>query len=428
MYKKLNITQLIITPSFVPIDSSTTLINAKIIQALEVKHVDSIVVTIEPSDTLLNSTPLLSDIFHTNSKIIRIRSFEKGNRCIVNLRKMLIRIFPVLFYIPDYHFIWQLLAIVKIFFIKRKLKFNIIHSISAPYSSHIVGLFAKLIYKLPWICHLDDFWVDQPREHFDRYRFINVWLERLCFQNADCILFSSKEIMSYASKRYSLTIKNKFLFIPPAYIPEHYPEVKIPTLKKYIFNYLGNFYPGLRDPESLLRAVKLIAEKYPTIYEIIEINLIGNNTKKYELNVRQLGLDNVINCLNPVDYLNSAKKMKEATVLLHIGGNVGQGKFSQDVYISGKMFEYVGAEKIIFSLTTKSGPVADFVRRCNGIVCNYYSPEDIATKMCELVRQFSLDELYSWKNPKSMMAKYHIETVVSSYLGLFKSIVYASYK
>jgi len=415
------ISQLYISPSYVPIDSSTTLINAKIIQKLDAFDIKTTVLTVSPDDTHYVVTPDLSDIFKSDRKVYRLRSHEVGGKFLMVNRKILRRALPVIFFVPDYHFVWEFLAILELLKIKRECNIDIIQSVSAPYCSHIVGYFAKKILKKPWICHLDDFWADQPAEHFDRYRFINRWLEKKCFEKADVVLSSSKEILELARLRYPDSITKKFIFIPPCYEPRHYPESDEEQRDKYVFSFMGGFYPGKREARSLFAALQIIKNRCSDIYSKLQINLIGIDQVKYQKIANDLGIGDVVKCQGRVNYLDSMKLMRKSSVLIHLG--YMNKKFDEDIHISGKLFEYLGAERLVLSITTTTGPVADFTRDNKGIVCDYKNPEDIADKFVEIVSNYSIDDLYNWKNPIHVRDLYSSNAVAAEYKKLFERLV-----
>jgi glycosyltransferase involved in cell wall biosynthesis len=413
--------QLFISPSYIPIDSSVTLINAKIIDRLDDLGVTTTVLTVSPEDTSYTVTPELLDIFKSKRRVYRVRSYETGGTFLMALRKVLRKVFPVIFFAPDYHFIWEFLAILKLFKIKKECKIDIIHSVSAPYCSHIVGYFAKSILSKPWICHLDDFWVDQVFEHFHVFRFINRWLEKTCFKKADVVLSTSREILELAKARYPQDIQNKFIFIPPGYELRYYPQTYTEEKDKYKFNYLGVLYPGRREPHSLFAAVKYIKDEHPEIYKRLEINLVGIDHSKYQQIADKEEIGSAVRCRGRVDYLDSMKHMKEASALIHIG--LMNGRVSEDIHISGKIFEYLGAERLILAITTLSGPVADFIRENNGIVSDYNDPKDIADAVLKIVSNYSIDDLYNWKNPPHVQKLYSSESVASAYKELFQRLI-----
>jgi glycosyltransferase involved in cell wall biosynthesis len=413
--------QLFISPSYIPIDSSVTLINAKIIDKLDHLGVNTTVLTVSPEDTSYTVTLKLSDIFKSKRSVYRVRSYETGGKVLMALRKILRRVFPIMFFAPDYHFIWEFLAILKLFKIRKERKIDVIHSVSAPYCSHIVGYMAKTIFKRPWVCHLDDFWADQPAEHFGRYRFLNRWIEKKCFEKADVVLSTSREILTHAAARYSEAIKNKFKFIPPSYESSHYPERGFGRNGKFRFTYLGVFYPGKREPASLFDALRIIRETHPEAYHRLEIYLVGVDHPTYQSMAEGRGIADIVRCSGRVNYLESMKLMKEASVLVHIG--YMSGKFSEDIHISGKLFEYLGAERLILAITTLSGPVADFIRENNGIVCDYNNPKDIADAVVKIVSDHSIDDLYNWTNPSRVETLYSSESVATGYKELFHKLI-----
>jgi glycosyltransferase involved in cell wall biosynthesis len=397
------------------------LINAKIIDKLEDFGVTTTVLTVSPQDTSYTVTPKLLDLFKSKRKVYRVRSYEIGGTWLTTFRKVLRKMFPVIFFAPDYHFIWEFLAIVKLFEIKRECKIDIIHSVSAPYCSHIVGYFAKSILKKPWVCHLDDFWVDQVFEHFHAFRFINRWLEKICFKKSDVVLSTSREILELAKVRYSQDIHNKFIFIPPGYELRHYAQSYTKEKHRYKFTYLGVLYSGRREPLSLFAAVKYIKDERPEIYRRLEINLVGIDPSKYQQMVDKEEIGDVVRCRGRVDYLESLRLMKEASALIHIG--LINARVNEDIHISGKLFEYLGAERLILAITTLSGPVADFIRENNGIVCDYNNPKSIADAIVRIVSDYSIDDLHNWKNPPHVQKLYSSESVASAYKELFNKLI-----
>lgn len=420
----IHLNQLVITPSYIPIDSSVTLINSKIIDRLDDIGVPTIVLTMSLEYSGFITTPQLLSIYQSDRKVYRIRTCEAGNRAVVAFRKVMRKIFPFIFHMPDKHFIWEMLAILKLLRIKKECKIDVIHSISSPLCSHIVGYFAKWILKKPWICHLDDFWVDQTiwaPKYFDEFRFINVWLERMCFNKADIILSSSREILELVGRRYDDHIKVKCCYIPPSYEQRHYPVTEFKKSNKYKFVYLGKFYPKKREPSTLFQALNILKKKYPHLYDKLQVDLIGINCCDYQKEADNSGVGDIIKCEVHVDYLEATRRMREATVLVHFG--YISDSLEEDIFISGKLFEYLGAERLILGLSTKSGPVADFISGNNGVACDYNNPEEIAQKMVQIMTTYSVSDLYSWKNPPHVEKLYSSKSVAVAYKQLFQSLV-----
>lgn len=413
--------QLVITPSYVPVDSSVTLINAKIIDLLEEKNIDSVVLSVAPEDTGYCVNKKLLDIFPSGRKVYRIRSYEKGRKWLAASRKYLKRILPVLFHIPDFHFVWEILAITKLRKISQENKIDLIHSISAPYCSHIVGYFAKLILKKPWICHLDDFWADQPVEHFDRYRFLNYWLEKKCFEKADIVLSTSLEILDFARKRYPIAVTKKFHFIPPCYNSSEYPGSFEKNNEKHTFTFLGVFYRNHREPHGLFKALEIIKKTRPDVYKKLNIRLIGRNVLEWKDYVKENELAGLVKLQGQVDYRESLLEMKRASVLIHFG--FMRKENDEDIHVSGKIFEYFGAHRLILAITTPKGPVAEIIKKARGVVADYNDPKNIAQVMVDIVDNYSISQLYHWENPGDIEDNYSSEAVIAKYRKLFECLI-----
>lgn len=424
--------QLFISPSYIPIDSSVTLINARIIDKLEEYGVNTIVLTMSTDDIYvaprMTITPKLSEIFKSTRKAYRLRTYESGGKLLGVFRAILRKTFPIIFYLPDYHFLWVLNSILKLPRIKRENKVDIVHSVSSPYCSHVVGYFAKKILRKPWICHLDDFWVDQYRwspATFNKYLRINMWLEKKCFEKADIILSSSREILQLARERYPSQITKKFAYIPPGYNPKDYPHVEFRHDGKYKFTFSGFLYADekdavRRDPNSMFEALQLIRDTDPDMFRRIEVNLIGVDESKWNRVSKEHGVDSVVRCFGRVDYRESIRNMKEASVLLHFG--IMSSKIEEDIFVSGKIFEYFGANRLILGITTPTGPVADIIRQSGGVVCDYRMPQDIAGTMKNIIVSYSLQDLYNRKNP-DIVRQYTTDAVASAYVNLMRTVV-----
>lgn len=415
---KAGLTQLVITPSYPPIDSSVSLINIKIIRALEERGVKSVVLTVDPGDSDLPVSRFAGGFHRGGNPVYRLRTYERGGRALELARRAAKAVFRPLFYLPDQHFVWELSAMAALAGIGKRHSIDLIHSISSPYCSHLVGYAAKAVLKRPWICHLDDFWGDQQLEHFDRYRTANLWLERKCFQRADVVLSSVREILDFASRRYGSEIQDKFFFIPPAYEPDRYPRDHALKMDKYVLNYLGRFWRGVRDPVTLFKAIRIVNIESPETYRRMEFNFYGEDNNQFLPMARELGITEAVHLHRRVDHQESLEKMTEAAVLLHLGTG-GFRKCREDIFISGKLYEYFGAQRMVLALTTPGSLVERFIKEHKGLSADYNDPRDIAEKLVGIVGKYKIGQLYAWKNAPQIR-DYAVDRIADKYVELFR--------
>lgn len=328
-------------------------------------------------------------------------------------------------YLPDSHYIWTVNAIRALPAVFRREKIDVIHSVSAPYASHIVAYAAKRLSGKPWLCNLVDFWAAQPAEHFDRYRWLNYWLQDRCCAAADRIVTSTREIMDLTAARYHRRIRDKFECILPSFDPIRYPTEYHKHLDKYVFTFLGVFYQKKREPYTLLKALQAIKEGKPAAYKKLAFNLVGIEPAKWLDAVEEHGVADVVRLVPRVDFSESMRLMKEAGVLLHIG--YMSGKFPQDMHISGKLSEYLGAHRLILALTTPEGPVADFIRRTGGVVADYRDPDDIKKAVIRIVETTTPARLYKW-TPTKAAYEYDVRRAANRYLDILNEVTSQSGK
>jgi glycosyltransferase involved in cell wall biosynthesis len=433
------ISQLVITPSYPPMDSSVTLINAKITRALRKINVDTVVITVDPSDMYIGGqtnkatvTPNLEKIFGKDKRVYRFKTYEIGRRWIGWYRLILRSLFPFVFYSPDYHFIWVIMAAIHLTRIKRTESIDIIHSISSPRCSHVLGYIAKKIFHKPWICHLDDFWVDQIRwspQSLGTYNRLNQMIEKLCFNNADVILSTSREILMLMSERYPSAITKKMVYIPPSFDPNDYPETTPQKNEKYLFTFLGFLYYGdsqmiRREPYAMFEALSYIKKHDPQKYIKIDFRLVGVDHEYWNSEAARYGVADTVHCTGWVDYLESMRIMKESSVLVHLG--ISGRLLNEDIFVSGKLFEYFGSGRLVLGLTTAKGPVANIIRQNDGIVCDGNDHRQIVAALLGIMESHTVSELHNRKRTSIAEKEYDVSVVAENYRELYKRLIDAA--
>ena len=109
----------------------------------------------------------------------------------------------------------------------------------------------------------------------------------------------------------------------------------------YRFSFLGVLYDPWRRPDTIFKALKILRDKNPGLAAKIRFDLVGVEEEKYSALANEMGVGDIVTCKPRVDYFTSMRIMKESAVLVHIGFITD--KHPEDIHISGKLFEYVGA-------------------------------------------------------------------------------------
>jgi glycosyltransferase involved in cell wall biosynthesis len=161
-----------------------------------------------------------------------------------SLRKLLF----TFLYIPDEHWGWIPFAVCKGVQIIRKENISIIYSTAPPWTSHIVGLFLKLVTNCFWIADFRDPWSQNPLNSLESSHFISKrisrFLEQKILQEADSILCVTDELADSFNEMYTNRFKNKMNVIPNGYDQEELNRIQKYERNNHRFTitFSGEFY------------------------------------------------------------------------------------------------------------------------------------------------------------------------------------------
>lgn len=214
--------------------------------------------------------------------------------------------FPDLSLIPDRgRFAWNPNAYQKIVELSRRVKFDYIHSISSPQSTHLLALKLKSKLGIPWIAQFDDPWHDTSGRNYklNYYRTIDLELEKKVAESADIIIHSNQVIRDIWVERYGDYVAKKIVILPFNFNIYALPKVLEPKVKddKLVISHIGHIY-STRSSLTMLKALESAIEKSPQIRKNIHVNFIGSihpNEKQYAVDKGLLDVVSFIPTLNP---------------------------------------------------------------------------------------------------------------------------------
>ena len=152
---------------------------------------------------------------------------------------------------PDYGARWLLATILRE---KPKKKYDLLISVSHPFSSHLLGLwFRRLANK--WFLDIGDpFEIEtQIRVNNRIFQRINEIIESYVLREADMIYVTTRDLGEAYEKK--LCAPNKVREIHPLCTQEVY-KYKRPASGRFV--YCGRFYTGVRPIESLIKFARLL--------------------------------------------------------------------------------------------------------------------------------------------------------------------------
>jgi glycosyltransferase involved in cell wall biosynthesis len=285
--------------------------------------------------------------------------------------------------VPDENVPWSTLATPTAIRIVRREGIDVVLTTSPPPSLHLLGASVKRTTSAAWVADLRDPLTSHPHRRGYESRLARVkettvgGIGRLVASQADAIVAASDaiadEMRALEPKADVVTIANGCDFDDFAGL-EHHPSDRLRV------THAGHFH-GKRDPKPFLRA---LAESG---LDDVVVRFAGDFRAEDREYAESLGLGERVELLGNLSRRRSLELQRDSDVLLLLipeSGGRGRG------VITGKIYEYLAAERPILAAVPTDGAAAQLVRDTGaGVVV---PPADV-----EALRGALLDLHARWK-------------------------------
>ncbi len=233
-------------------------------------------------------------------------------------------------------------------------------SSSWPITCHSIAKDLSEKYNIPWIGDLRDLWNKNPyvnhnfiRKHFEKN------LEEKTFKNVSALTVTTpltKEILA------SIHPSKKIYTIENGYEKSEFENIDIVerTSHKLNITYAGKLYEGKRDPQILFQAIEELSSEGLIDKKNIELNFYGDSGNIMEMGLKY-NIEDIINVHGFIDHSEVLKYEKASDILLLISWN----NPNEQIFIPGKVFEYMGLKKPVISIGYKEGCLKDIIDKTN---------------------------------------------------------------
>jgi glycosyltransferase involved in cell wall biosynthesis len=235
---------------------------------------------------------------------------------------------------------------------------------SPPHRVHLLGLQLGRRFGLPWVADFrdpllsgKDLGAVSPLQR----RLGRRW-ERIVLKKAAAVVANTpgaRASLGAAHPEYA----EKIVAIPNGFDPENFPTAPPHAAGGPLtILHAGELYFG-RDPRPLLDALQGLRADDPGGEPPFRLRLLGRNTDdrcNLAEEVRQRGLEGVVEPVGQVPYARALEEMQRADVLLLVTGCQSR------VGIPAKLYEYLGAGRPILALAESDGDVAWVLRTTGG--------------------------------------------------------------
>jgi len=272
------------------------------------------------------------------------------------------------FLVPDENVTWNLTAIPAAIRIVRSEGIDAVVTTSPPSSVHLIGAAVKRATGVKWVADLRDSIVAHPHRNAERI-IVRAKeqgehaVAKLVARSADAITCVSDAIADEMRERAP---KASVTTIPNGSDFDDFAGLEHSTSDRFRLTHTGSFF-GKRDPRPFLTALK------QTGLDDVAVRFLGDFRAADREWAATLELGHRLELIPYASRRRSLELQRDSEALLLLipdAGGRGRG------VLSGKVFEYLAAERPILAVVPPDGAAAALIRDAGaGIVV---APDDVA--------------------------------------------------
>jgi hypothetical protein len=316
---------------------------------------------------------------------------------------------------PDRHWNWIKPAVKKGLEIIKEENIDLIFSSFGPPASHIAASKLQELTGIPWVAEYRDLWSQNPYEkRSDISRKIEKVYEKAIMKNASAFITVSSPL-----KENLINLHRKPTYIIYNGFDKTDFMADTELTSKFTITYTGTIYPGKRDPSPLFKAISLLEEKNKQLLKNLEIRFFGRELDKiiYDL-AAKYGVEDYVVYKGEVDHDTAVKSQKESILLLLLSWN----NPADAGVLTGKIFEYLGAERPILAFGYPKGAINNLLDVTNaGIMLN--DPKNISLFLEESLQIYKKNPDLGFQRKQKEIEKYTREAQTNKMIEIFEEYI-----
>jgi len=269
--------------------------------------------------------------------------------------------------LPDENVTWNATAIPKAISIARSEGIDVVLTTSPPGSVHLIGAAVKKATGAKWVADLRDSIALHAHRSAEGVgarakQKARAGVARLVAHQADAIVAAAESI---AVETRGLNPKGRVVTITNGCDFDDFAGLEYARSDRFRLTHAGSFF-GKRDPKPFLQALA------DTGLDDVTVRFLGDFRPGDREFLESLGLADRVELIDHVPRRESLRLQRDSDALLLLipeAGGRGRG------VLSGKVFEYLAAERPVLAVVPPDGAAAELVRDTGaGVVA---APEDV---------------------------------------------------
>ncbi len=292
-------------------------------------------------------------------------------------------------FIPDARIGWVPFAYRKAKRIIKELNIDTIITTGPPNSTHLIGSKLKSNNSnLRWIMDMRDPWSKiffnetLPRTKFAKNR--DIYLEKKALRLANQVILASESMLPVQKGIYD----REYLIINNGFDHSEFTAIEgSESNTLFVIKYIGSMTESA-IPYNFFKALQTLDNKSK---ERIRIEFFGSINDKVIDMIKSHDLNDIVSFNGYLPHLEAKKEMQTADLLLLVIPNT----INNELIITGKIFDYIGAQKPILCIGPKNGDAARLIEKYNiGLNFDYDEIEPIKAEIKNLLESDNVAYTY----------------------------------
>lgn len=234
---------------------------------------------------------------------------------------------------------------------------------SPPHSSQLIGLQLKQRYpQIRWIADMRDPWTDiyyyKDLLHTSIAAAKDARYERNVLEGADEIIVVSEAIKRTFTAKSAKIGAGKVHVIPNGYDENDFAGEVKPEAGTFDVSYVGTMADTYK-PDVFFKSFAEIVKK--NTHQKIRFRFIGNAPWTLKKLTEEYGIESYCEWIGHVNHDEAIHYMRTSDMLLLI---IPDSEGAEGI-LTGKLFEYLGAERTILGIGPVNGDAAKIIQECN---------------------------------------------------------------
>ena len=265
----------------------------------------------------------------------------------------------------------------------RREPFAVVFSTAPPVVTHLAALWLKRRLSVRWVADFRDPLAGNPFRTQAIDRYVDPWVERQIFRNADAVIANTEAVGELWRRRYPQWAR-KINVIWNGFDPaDPFGAMPLPPRSYKVMAHIGEIYSD-RNPGILLRAFRRQIDRGALEPGAHRIRLIGNLDARTTFDRNDLTYLLERGCLELVSHIpreQARAETAQSDYLILLDSMAG-------LQVPAKLFDYIRVGRPILAVTSQTSAAASILAR-SGIRHTLLSPgptDEIDARLMEFLR------------------------------------------